>query len=145
MPASKAGQYNGWSFGNGTKYHVSGMSGFFDLPDVVTRDQPKVNGGVFPGEDKAGGLTVTLGILIIANDITDYDALVDAMVTATAARATELPLRVFGNSRYINCRPRKRIIPIECEHPIPGFKVPQEGITVEFFATDPTLYTGSPP
>lgn len=144
MPASRAGQYNGWAFGNGTKYHVAGMSGFFDLPDVVSRDQPKVNGGMFAGEDVKGGLAVTLGIVIIADDLADYDALVDAMVAATAVRATELPLRVFGNTRYINCRPRKRIVPIECEYPIPSFKVAEEGIIIEFFATDPTLYVGTP-
>lgn len=146
MPASKAGQYNGWSFGEGTKFHVAGMSGFFDLPEVVTRDQPKVlTGGMFPGEDVNAGMTVTLGITIIADSISDYDTCLDALVAATAIRATELPLRVFGNTRYLYCRPRKRSVPIECENPIRTFKVPQDGIVIEFFATDPTLYTGTPP
>lgn len=145
MPASRSGSYNGWSFGNGTKYHVAGMSGFFDLPQVVTSDEPKVLvGGMFPGTDRKGGLTIVLGITIIADDLADYDALLDAMVTATDVQAAELPLRVFGSTRYINCRPRKRSVPIECEYPIPNFKVAEEGITIEFFATDPTLYVGAP-
>lgn len=146
MPASRAGAYNGWSFGNGTKFHVAGMSGFFDLPEVVTRDQPKVlTGGMFPGEDVKGGLTVALGIVIIADSIADYDSCVDAMVAATAVRATELALQVFGSTRYIMCRPRSRVVPIDCENPIPTFKVAEEGIRIEFFATNPVLVVGTPP
>lgn len=146
MPSSKAGVYNGWIFGNGTKYHVAGMSGFFDLPDVVTTDQPRpFVGGLFPGVDRKGGLTVTLGIIIIADSISDYDSLVDAMCTATDVQTAEKPLQVFGSTRYIMCRPRKRTIPIECEDPIPTFKVPQDGITIEFFSTTGLLVTGTPP
>lgn len=143
MPASRSGAYNGWSFGGTSKYHVAGMSGFFDLPDVVSRDQPKVNGGLFAGEDVKAGLTVSLSIIVIADSIADYDSLIDAMCTATDVRATELPLQVFGSTRYIYCRPRKRTIPIDCEAPIPSVKVFGEA-TIEFFSTTATLITGTP-
>lgn len=144
MPASRSGVYNGWAFGGTSKYHVAGMTGFFDLADVVSRDQPKVNGGLFPGQDVKGGLTVSLSIIVIADSISDYDTLIDALCTATDVQTAELPLQVFGSTRYIYCRPRKRSIPIDCEAPIPSTKVFGEA-TIEFFSSDATLRTGTPP
>lgn len=141
MPASLAGAYNGLSFGPATNYHVGAMSGFFDLPEIESRDQPRaLASGMFAGTDLARGLTVGLVLVMIADTPAAYDALVDALVAATAARATELPLQVFGLTRYISCRPRKRSIPIDCEG-----EPQRAGVaTLEFFATNPVLVVGTP-
>lgn len=51
----------------------------------------------------------------------------------------ERPLRLMGNTVYINARPRRRIIPIATDR-----QQRYGEAVVEFVSTDPNVYTGAP-
>lgn len=141
MPASLAGSYNGLAFGVGTSYGVAGMDGFWDLPEVRENDLERTTGtGTVAGKDRKGGRTVTLTLVLIAATPTAYDTLVDNLIAATDVQPTvELPLRFWGNTRYIRCRPRRRSLPVDC-----GYPQRTGTAVIEFFASDPTVFTGAP-
>lgn len=51
----------------------------------------------------------------------------------------ERPLRLMGNTVWLNVRPRRRIIPIATD------TYQRTGVaTIEFFASNPSVYTGAP-
>lgn len=142
MPAATAGSYNGLAFGPGTSYHVAAMEGFYELPEVRSNDLAKTTAaGYFVGTDRKGGRTVVLTLVLIADTPAGYDTLVDNLLAAMdVAGATERPLRFAGNTRYINCRPRKMAPEIDTERPQRAGRA-----VIEFFATDATVFTGAPP
>lgn len=143
MPASLAGSYNGLSFGVGQQVHVLEMVGIRDLPEIETTHEPKaLTNGMFRGTVRTRGLSFTMVFGLIPNTRTPagYDALLETVITAFGVQAdTDLPLQFWGNTKYIYCHPTKRTIPLECESPQIGGEV-----TVEFFACDPTISTGTP-
>lgn len=139
--ATLEGSYNGLSFGAGTDYHVSGVEGLWDLPELRTTDLPKSGGtGYFVGRDRAASRTVILTLTLVAATAAAYDTLVTNLRTATDPQTTDKPLRLMGNTVYVNARPRRRIIPIATD------RQQRIGVTtIEFFCADPTVYTGAPP
>jgi hypothetical protein len=145
VPASLEGSYNGLTFGGATsEVHVTAMVGIYDLPDLDSTHQPKGwTNGLFRGRIRKRGLTFSFGFGLVPNTRTaaGYDTLLDTVLTAFAVQETaDLPLRFAGLTKYINCHPTRRIVPIEC-----GAPQIQGEITVEFLACDPTIFTGAPP
>lgn len=64
-----------------------------------------------------------------------YRALVDSVIAATIVQPVELPLYLYGSTRLVNCRARRRSIPYDAEY------LRRAGeATIEFVATDPRIY-----
>lgn len=134
-----AGSYNGWSFGPGTIYHVNGLQGLYDVADVRSNDLPRSSGGFFPGNDRVGGKTVVLSILLITANPDAYIAALAPLVAATEPRDDDLPLQLLGNTVYVNARPRARTVPFDAENPQRWGIIP-----IRFFCADPTVHVGAP-
>lgn len=133
---SLAGSYNGLTFGPGGQVHVGSLAGLDDLPPIRAIDQPKGGAdGAFVSLDLLGPRTITMALEIIASTPTAYRALVDAVMAATVTQAAELPLYLYGSTRRLLCRPRRRMIPYDAEE----LRRAGEAI-VEFVATDPLIY-----
>jgi hypothetical protein len=147
MPASTAGSYNSLAFGGvpggAAQVKVLEMVGIRDLPALESTHQPKKFGtGMFRGTVRKRGLTFkfTFGLIPNTRTAAGFDALLETVLTAFEVQETaDLPLRFWGNTLYVNCHPVSRTVEIECEAPQTAGEV-----TVEFFACDPTIYTGAP-
>lgn len=139
--ATLQGSFNGLSFGAGTDYHVSGVEGLWDLPEVRSNDLPKSAGyGSFVGMDRSGSRTVTLTLTLIAATVGAYDTLVTTLRTATEPQTTAKALRLMGNTVFVWARPRRRILPIATDR-----QQRHAVAVIEFVCADPTVYTGAPP
>lgn len=144
MPASTLGSWNGVSFGPGQQVRLLAMEGIRDLPEIESTHEPKaLANGMFRGTVRTRGLSFTFVFGLIPNTRTaaGFDTLLDSFIAAFGVQAdTDLPLRFWGNTKYIYCHPTKRTVRVECESTqIDGV------VTVEFFAADPTIGTGAPP
>lgn len=135
-----AGEYNGLSFGPGSDVHVAGMEGVEDLPPVRSTDVLRANDeGSFLGSDYLGSREVVMTYHLIADNQEDYEVIRDlfkaAMVPSTSV---EIPLKIYGSTKRINCRVRRRNVPVFCD------KI-QDYTTaiVQFVASDPRLYSES--
>lgn len=135
------GAYNGLSFGVGTTLNIVELVGLNDMPPVLASDEPKAGDhGSFAGVDYLGERTVRLGLYIQGASLADYDAQCDSVEGAFAVQPAELALSYTlgdtAQTRIINCRPRKLLIPREVQ------RIGRTGIAaVELVATDPRKYT----
>jgi|SRR5579859_3770103 len=137
------GSYNGLSFGVGTTLSISELVGLNDMPPVRSADETKAGDhGLFQGIDYLGERTLRLGLYISGAGLADYDAQCDTVEGAFSVQPTELPLvYTLGDAtqtRQINCRPRKLVIPRDLQ------RVGRTGYaTVELVATDPRKYSST--
>ena len=132
-----AGSYRGLTFGNGagTGFHVGGVDGLWDLPEVFENDLPKAVGqGSFPGEPRKGVRRIVLTLHLIAANHTAYDALVEDLIAETDDVETLDTLSLMGNTRTVEARPVRRIVPVRTgEYQRTGTA------TIEFICPDPTV------
>lgn len=145
MPGSNTGSYNSLSFGDATNYHVSGLVGILDLPEYEWTNKPKAVGtGMFRGPCYARALKFSLMLELIApipKTAAGLDTLIDAVRAAFVPNASaDLPLRFWGNTRYVYCSPIAVKFPVDTEMVQTDMEV-----TIDFLACNPTIYSGSPP
>lgn len=134
---SLAGSYNGLSFGPTQKVHVGGHVGLADLPELRTTDIARGGeDGAFQGLDLMGERVVTLDLHLIGDDHSDFLTQFATLEAATVPRQSgELPLYLFGSTKVVYVRPRRRALPTETDH------LQRTGTaTVEFVASDPRIY-----
>lgn len=134
-----AGSYRSLTFGNGagTGFHVAGVEGIHDLPPVRENDLPKAAAdGAFAGTTRKGPRRVVLTLHLIAASHTAYDTLVATLITNTDDVNTLNTLSLFGNTRTVQARPTRRIVPVRAgEYQRTGTAV------IEFSCPDPTVTT----
>ena len=135
--------YNGLTAGAGTIYRTVRFDGFYDLAAIRTNDTPRlVTDGLYPGLDVQEGLTLTIGLVIVAGSESALQSAIASVASATAAQgATPLPLAFnlpgVGSQHYL-ARPRKRTVPMVASF----HKGWTKDLLIEFLAADPTLYSG---
>ncbi len=137
MPALiGSGSFNGLSWGPGTKFHISAVSGLDDLPPlrIFVANRPGDH-GQFRGVDLLGPRTIVLDFSIIGDNEADYFAQAEAFSAAFLLNTAELPLLIFNGTRLIYCRCRRRSIPYDA-----GLHWRTATATVELLATDPRKY-----
>jgi hypothetical protein len=131
-----AGSFNGLTWGLGTKYHISGVSGLDDLPPLRTFDVSRPGDqGEFRGQDLLAARLISLDITMLGDNSADYYTLAEALRAAFALQTAELPLLFFSNSRLIYCRCRRRSVPYDA-----GNAQRTGTATVELLASDPRIY-----
>lgn len=134
---STAGSYRGLTFGTGanTGFHVAGLEGLDDLPEVRSNNLPKaVGAGSFPGKSRLGERRIVLSLLLRAASPAAYDTLVATLVAETDDVDTLDTLSLEGNTRTVEARPTRRIVPRRTtEYQRSGVAV------IEFNAPDPTV------
>jgi hypothetical protein len=134
---SLAGSYRGLTFGNGTTsgFHVGGVEGLWDLPDVRSDDLPKAVGdGVFPGTPKLGPRRIVLTLHLIAATPVAYEALVQTLIAETDDVVTLDTLSLMGNTVTVEARPTRRIIPVKT-----GEQQRTGTAVINFICPDPTV------
>lgn len=132
-----SGSYNGLSWGPGTDFHISDVKGLDDLPAVRTSDAPRAaDHGVWRGIDVLDRRVVQLDFAIIAKDNpTLFADVAQAEAAFQPQLSTELPLLLFGSTRLVYCRCRRRDIPYDA-----SIKRRTGTMTVELHAADPRVY-----
>lgn len=134
-----AGSYRSLTFGNGagTGFHVAGVEGLWDLPEVRSNDLPKAAAdGAFPGTSRKGPRRIVLTLHLIAATHTAYDTLVQTLITNTDDVNTLNTLSLMNNTKTVQARPTRRIVPVRTgEYQRTGTAV------IEFSCPDPTITT----
>lgn len=131
-----AGSFNSLAFGPGTDIHVASLEGVEDLPAIRSNDDLRSGDhGAFRGTDLLGEREIVMTFHL--RDFNgSYETLRDtfknAMVISTN---TEIPLKLYGSTRRINCRVRRRNVPVICDR-IQNYAT----ATVQFIASDPRVY-----
>lgn len=132
-----AGSYRSLTFGNGTGtgFHVAGVEGLWDLPEVVENDLPKAAAnGAFAGTTRKGPRRIVLTLHLIAASHTAYDTLVQTLITNTDDVNTLNTLSLMNNTKTVQARPTRRIVPVLTgEYQRTGTAV------IEFSCPDPTI------
>lgn len=133
------GSYRSLTFGNGagTGFHVAGVEGLWDLPEVRGNDLPKaVGNGDFPGSARLAPRRIVLTLHLIAATPTAYDTLVETLIAQTDDVDTIDTLSLAGNTKTVEARPARRIVPVRAgEYQRTGTA------TIEFICPDPTVTT----
>src|SRR5205823_1341965 len=116
------------------------IKGLDDLPDLRLSDVPRPSDhGLFAGRDLTSGRTVEIDLEVRAATATlfraDIDALDAATIVATAEAALSFKLPGQSGARRVNCRPRKRSLPVDQDY---SFGVGRAKLS--FAATDPRIY-----
>jgi hypothetical protein len=136
------GSYNGVTWGPAGTYRCDGMSGFDDLPVIVSTDQPKSLGdGLFVGEDRLGEHSVVVRLAAIADSDAALRTAMDAINAAFSRQLVPKALRWWDLTRYVWARPRQRIW-------TDMGKVMADGVAkceVRLVLADPNAYIGVPP
>ncbi len=131
------GSYRSMTFGNGANsgFHVANVEGLWDLPEIRSNDLPKATGsGSFPGETRKGPRRIVLTLHLIAFTPAAYDTLVQTLITNTDDVDTISTLSLMGNTKSVQARPVRRIVPVRAgEYQRTGTAV------VEFSCPDPTV------
>ena len=133
------GSFRGLTFGNGagTGFHVAGVEGLWDLPPVRTTDLPKAAAnGAFAGTSRLESRRIVLTLHLIATTVSAYDTLVQTLITETDDVNTLNTLSLMGNTKTVQARPTRRIVPVRAgEYQRTGTA------TIEFLCPDPTVTT----
>jgi hypothetical protein len=134
--------YGGLTIGAGTVWQIMKATGLEELPDVRTGDTARGYAhGEVPGLDLLAGRTVTVDITVFDSGAGDFAANVERLKAMTVPATTEssflyqLPGRA---QRALNCRPRRRSLPVDLEY---SFR--KGNAMIEFHATDPRIYDAS--
>jgi hypothetical protein len=133
-------QWRGVLLGAGTRFRVTSLAGWLDLPEQRGSD-PVLAGrhGSYPGQRLSTGRTVTVDTSILAMP-EEFPAVVDALRRATAPDEdpVEEPLvvRVHGEAWMVWARCTRRAIPTDRQ-----FAIGYTRASLQWQATDPRLYS----
>lgn len=133
-------EFDGFVFSTTNGSCVSEITGL-DLPEMRTNDVdiPGQHGAI-AGLDRLSGRTFDVTTDLIAASDNDLLTLAHELSLATGPRDTEVPFRFRLSDNQpvmrIECRPRRRNIPITNRH-VFGF-VP---VALQFYAPDPLVYS----
>jgi hypothetical protein len=133
-------EFGGVLLGDGTAYDIVAVSGLDDLPDARTSDTPRPSDhGLFPGNDYSGGRTIEMELEVSGATDAAFRSSIASLAAATIPGAAEsalvFQLPGFSGARRINCRPRRRSLPVDV-----AFALRYGVVALQFFATDPRIY-----
>lgn len=134
--SSYQGTFNGISFGAGTNIQILKMDGVEDLPPVVDNDLQRTTvDGAFAALDILKPRVFSIDFLVL--DTTTLQTWRNATINQPGTNLLPLSFMLPGWSanRRINCRPRRRMIPVTAE-----FQWSYIQMTVEWIAEDPRWY-----
>lgn len=137
MPgALGAGSFNGLSWGPGTKYHISNLKGWEDLPGLESSDaaRPYLDGS-WAGHRRLQQRVLTVEYTLTGDSPSDYDALVTGFENAMVNSDTNLPLQLFGSTKQVSGYVNKRSIPYDATA-----RWRSGTGTIEFVCDDPLIY-----
>lgn len=133
-----------FAFGVGTKFHVSALGGFDDLPALRTGDvaAPAAHGEL-QGRHFSGGRDIDLEITVIGDSPEDCFAQVNTLKAAfiigdDAASDVEQALTLYGNTRMAFVRVTKRAPTYPAQTLERSMVVP-----MQLHATDPRVYSAT--
>lgn len=135
-------EFNDLLTGDLTDYDLRLIEGVGGMAAIRTADQKlQRRHGLHPGDDFLDGRTITLEYDVTNADHAARVLLLDALFAAFKPGEDELPL-VFqipsiagGGKRRINCRPRRRAMPIDLQ-----FLYSISEITLQLESTDPRIF-----
>jgi hypothetical protein len=140
-------EYRGFAFGGTSDYLVApGVTGLFDLPEIVTSDQQRLRRhGLHPGDDFMLSREIVIPLEITADDTATWEANLQALKTAMAVdpeRDTAEDPLVFqvpgiaeGRKVRIDARPRGLAGPLDLTW---FYEIPT--VNLRFFSTKPWVY-----
>lgn len=136
--------WGSFAFGAGTKFHVSALAGFDDIPALRSGDvaAPSTHGEL-QGRHVAGGRDIDLEITVIGDSTPDLFvqlALLKAafVVGDDAASDVEQALTIYGNTKYVLARCTRRAPAYLSDNQYRSMTVP-----IQLHATDPRVYSGA--
>lgn len=135
-------EYNSLAFGGTSPYNIVAITGLASQPGVTTSDRERLRRhGLLPGDDFLVGRSILLEIEVHATSTTTFNDAMQNLLTALIPGNEEQPF-VFqvpglasGLKAQINCRPRKRDIPLDR-----SYYSSMGRAMIEFYATDPRIY-----
>lgn len=115
----------------------------FDLPDLRTGDRVRAgDDGMYPGTDLVGGRLIEAELEAWAQTDDLLAPVIESLLLMTSPQRSELPLvmRIAGwdDDLYVLARPRRRNKLSIKQDTTQGVIA---GITVQYFSTDPRLYS----
>lgn len=135
-------EYNGIGIGDGTPFSVAQVEGLLNLPELVSADRSRLRRhGLLPGDDFTNGRSIVLTLEVSGTDTVTFDEAIEQLMLMTTPGAPEQPLVVQvpgvagGGKRWVNCRPRRRSLPIGREF---YYELPLA--VVEFYSTNPRIF-----
>jgi phage-related protein len=132
-------EYNGLLMGSLTSYVVEGIEGLWDLPDIRTADQERLDWhGDNPGEDLIAPRRKVITIKAYADTQTQMETNLALLAKTFRQRNNQLPFvwqRPGQAKKFVNARPRRRQFPTSYEmaHGLAAG-------SVELYCPDPTIY-----
>jgi hypothetical protein len=128
--------WGGLTFGPGSPYHVTSISGLDDLPDVRGEDEERTGQhGDYSGPDYAAARTIQLGLSLVADSPDHLRELTLALRAATQPQEDPAPLVLNDWDTLVYSKIRRRILPYDAEH------LWRTGTAaLEFYCPDPYLY-----
>ncbi|MFI6639945.1 phage distal tail protein [Streptomyces sp. NPDC050504] len=128
--------WNGMTFGPGTQYAVTALSGIDDLPDVRAEDMDRpAQHGAYTGPDVTGARVVQLQLGLRGLSPDDLRSLSLALRAATQPQAAPAELCLLDWDILLRAKVRKRSIPYDAER---LWSIGDAAI--EFYCADPYLY-----
>lgn len=139
-------EYRETLIGEGSPFALVQAEGLIDLPGLQTADRLRLRRhGLSPGDDFAASRSIVLQIEVDAETESELNSTMATLLEITRPGLAESPMTVQipgvagGGKRRLNVRPRRRNVPIDLDF-FYGLPI----VTVEFVATDPRIYDGTP-
>ncbi len=139
-------EYRDTLMGSGTAYDIVSIDGLMDIPELQTSDRIRLRRhGLYAGDDFVGRRSIIVNFEVDAETVEELNTVLATLLEITRPGLEETPLSLQvpgvagGGVRRINVRPRRRQVPINLDF---YYGLPM--VTVEFVATDPRIYDGTP-
>ncbi|GGS82042.1 phage distal tail protein [Streptomyces griseoviridis] len=130
-------QWGDLTFGPGTPYMVTALSGMDDLPEVRADDvQRPTQHGDYTGPDYTTARTVQMSLGLRGQDPDDLRALSLALRAATQPQRQPAPLQFLDQDVLVWAKVRRRSIPYDAEY---LWRLGDAAL--EFYCADPYLYS----
>lgn len=130
-------QWGDLQFGPGSRYHVTAIEGFDDLPDVRSEDidRPGQHGD-YTGPDFVGARVIQLGLGLRGDSPDELRGLTLGLRAATQPQRQPEALQFLDQDTVVYGKVRRRSIPYDAEH------LWRTGTAaLEFYCADPYLYS----
>lgn len=129
-------QWGDLTFGPGSSYSVTAVSGLDDLPDVRADDVDRPGQhGTYTGPDYVGARTIQMKLGLRGDNPDDLRALTLALRAATQPQDQPAPLQLLDQDTLVYAKVRRRSIPYDAEY---LWRIGDAA--VEWYCADPHLY-----
>ncbi|KRV48779.1 hypothetical protein AQ490_23190 [Wenjunlia vitaminophila] len=130
-------QWGDLVMGPGTRYHVTSLEGYDDLPEVRAEDMPKEGAdGDYTGPDFVGPRVVQLGLTLHGDSPDELRALTVALRAACQPCRTPAPLMFTTWGTLLWAKLRRRAVPYDAEH-----LWSSGSAALEFYCADPRIHS----